>query len=99
MSLSVPPVTNRVTNAMPSGFHTHMSPLPAPAAKEQTEEVMSIKYDMTHQEVVLEEGQVCPVRAGDWVVISVFGMNDALLYNSPQGVLTHDRPTCGAFPS
>ncbi|KAH6672966.1 hypothetical protein B0J14DRAFT_654691 [Halenospora varia] len=73
MSLSVPPVTNRVTNAMPSGFHTHLSPLPAPAAKEQTEEVMSIKYDMTHQEVVLEEGQVCPVRAGDWVVISVFG--------------------------
>lgn len=34
-------------------------------------ESMKVKVDFSRLEVIFEDGQACPVRGGDWVVISI----------------------------
>jgi hypothetical protein len=76
MSLSVPPVINFATTSLPARGAIGLSgqaiePEVKPACT--VENLIQIRYDPGHLEMLFEEGIPCPVRKGDWVVITTSG--------------------------
>lgn len=77
MSLSVPPVTSRVTEAY-AGRHLMRQPSPAqspsPATLDLTTHLLACQLDVLRQELTFETTSSNPVRVGEWVVVTSAGM-------------------------
>lgn len=95
MSLSVPPVTKSVTSAYAGGRHR-----PTPQAPKTVSTIskkptaLEVKLDMDRQEVIFDAVGVCPVRRGDWVVMSSSKFDILIrIYNlnSIDNIMTHHR--------
>jgi ubiquitin-conjugating enzyme E2 Q len=71
MSLSVPPVASYVTRAFVSyGYH---QPAVSAAVPNPQQIGLDVKFDLNRQELIFEEGQICPVQFGNWIVVSTAG--------------------------
>jgi hypothetical protein len=77
MSLAVPAVVARRTNYQPSMHHRVQQLAGTEAAATNAEPVQSlidVKFDLNRHEVVFNASQEgCPVRKGDWVVVTTAG--------------------------
>jgi ubiquitin-conjugating enzyme E2 Q len=75
MSLSVPPVASTVTQLMGSAHqhHQQQGESRTDAGQDISDKLVTVKYDLNRQEVIFEDGKSCPVRNGDWIVITPAG--------------------------
>ncbi|CZR58141.1 related to ubiquitin conjugating enzyme [Phialocephala subalpina] len=79
MSLMVPPVSARITQAYTTGYgHRSLQP-PAVTTVAVPADVASllhdVQFDINRHEMLFDAGQSCPVRIGEWVVVTVVGRN------------------------
>jgi len=77
MSLAVPAVAARRTNYHPT-MHHHLPQVAGtepPATNAQpVQSLIDVKFDLNRHEVVFDASQeTCPVRKGDWVVVTTAG--------------------------
>jgi hypothetical protein len=71
MSLSVPPVRYNVTTANASRYYQQPAAAPSVKAVEmETVPPIEVKFDKGRQEIIFENSTTCPVRNGDWIVIT-----------------------------
>jgi hypothetical protein len=79
MSLAVPQVLNQITTASRNLY----PPPETPQTKPDPVEEFAVKYDSSRHEVIFESTQeACPVRKGDWIVLTSTGKKDTIISNS-----------------
>lgn len=70
MSLAVPEVLYKTTNnGFSRGSYGAVSASPVVKVVEVVDEFI-VKYDSSHQEVILTDSNTSPVRKGDWIVLT-----------------------------
>lgn len=70
MSLSVPPVKTHVTTKY-AGRYGMVAPTTYNPIDGHTVPEIEVKFDQGRQEIMFEDTSTCPVRNGDWIVITV----------------------------
>ncbi len=77
MSLSVPPVGDILSIVSPyhgaylqTAFYPQAIPFADGKSTETQVDSYKVKYDQIRHEIVLEQDKPCPVRRGDWVVLT-----------------------------
>src|SRR4051794_37475791 len=69
MSLAVPPVLNNVTVSRGGPNWVQPPTQPAATAIDQVNHNLKVRFDTGRNEVIFDV-EKCPVRAGDWVVLT-----------------------------
>lgn len=77
MSLAVPPVSARVTQAYSTGYAGHRGLQPPVATAAVPADVANllfdIQFDINRHEMLFDASQSCPVRIGDWLIVTAAG--------------------------
>jgi hypothetical protein len=78
MSLAVPPVTTSFTHAYGGLRHGFVPSKPQSQQTPSTQETLlvtnfEVKFDLSRQEIMFDGKSPCPIRNGDWIVVTTAG--------------------------